>query len=203
VKASLRGFSLLEVLVATAIVSISLLVLIQSNATAVRGVMAAEEVTKATLLAQDLMNRALAIADVYGFGENDVNDRGDFEDLYPGEYPGWTWEWVLAKSTLTIPDLSSLFDDAGVDEQSQQQAQAGSLAGVIDPSMLEELLGDYIREVRVTVCFPIGRETQDCVELVSHVINPGGRVAGAEEQAILLERMGSGSLPDILEEAGE
>ena len=29
------------------------------------------------------------------------------------------------------------------------------------------------------------------------------RVAGAEEQAILLERMGSGNLPDILEEAGE
>lgn len=202
-SSSQAGFSLIEILTALAIVSISLVMLIESNATAMKAVHLARRTSQATLLAQDSMERALAVVDVYGFGENDVEDKGDFQRQYPGEYPGWTWEWSLAKTKFKIPDLSGFMDQAGVDGQVQDAAmggqEAGGLASMIDPQMFEEMMGNYIREVRVTVCYPTGKKTKDCIELVSHVTNPGGSVVAGEEQQVVLDQMGGGNLPDIME----
>ena len=44
-----------------------------------------------------------------------MHDKGDFEQQFPNEYPGWTWEWSLAKTEFKIPDLSGLMADSGAD----------------------------------------------------------------------------------------
>jgi len=196
------GFSLVEVMGALAIVSISLLVLIRANASAMNVTLEAERMSQATLLGQSIMNRALGVVEIYGFGENDVHDRGNFEDLYPGDYPGWSWEWSLAKTHVTIPDFGGFMDDAGVDENQQNQAAGGAMGTLqaMGGDMIDDMVGKYLREIRVTVCYPTGKTTNDCVTFVSHVVNPGGRVMGEEEQGVLLDRMGSGRLPDIMEE---
>ena len=189
------GFSLVEILVSLAIVSISLVVLVQSNATALMAVHLARRTTQATMLTQDIMEYVIGLADLEGFGEADIHKEGNFEKNYPDEYPNWTWEWWLAKTKVVIPDLSQFMDTAGMgeaaDAQKQQDPAAGALEALGGSDMLEEMLGNYIREVRVRVCYPTGKETEDFIEMVSHVVNPGGRVVGGDDFQVVLDSMGS------------
>ena len=83
-----------------------------------------------------------------------------------------------------------------VAEERAGQQPGGELAalsqlGLFNPGLLTEQMANYLREARVRICWTpganvVGRDVEDeCLEVVSHLANPTGRVLSAEEQEAL------------------
>lgn len=198
------GFTLLEVLVALAILTVSMLVLIDVQTTAANMTVEAEKMMLATMLAEDkLVEVQLGLEDK-GFSTQDVEEDGDFEDEYTGEFEGYRWEYSVMTMEVTgaLSGISSLIsaskeaEDAqsdkdvigGVDDQMEQGM---GLLG-LGPDFLSQELGRFIRELRVRVYWKVGGG-EDYVELVTHVINPSGRQVDPDEDQAVDDAMESGA----------
>jgi len=83
------GFTLLEVLVAVAVLGLALVSLLGLHVRNLALLERDQRITDATLLARALMTDA----EVEPFPDIGLTD-GDFEDRYPGLYPGLRWERV-------------------------------------------------------------------------------------------------------------
>lgn len=81
------GFTLLEVMVAMAILATSMVILLESHAASVRISDAARRMSVGAALAQDLMTEF----EMQGFPTTG-SDSGDFEKWYPSMYPEYRWE---------------------------------------------------------------------------------------------------------------
>jgi general secretion pathway protein I len=82
-----RGFTLLEVLVAVAVLGLALVSLLALHVRNIDLIARDQRVTEATLLARDIMT------DVEAGPYPDLGlTEGDFEDDYPDRYPGVRWE---------------------------------------------------------------------------------------------------------------
>jgi general secretion pathway protein I len=82
-----RGFTLLEVLVAVAVLGLALVSLLALHVRNIDLIARDQRVTEATLLARDIMT------DVEAGPYPDLGlTEGDFEDEYPDRYPGLRWE---------------------------------------------------------------------------------------------------------------
>lgn len=189
---------------ALGLVSTSLVILVEAQSWAVRAQERAARITTATMLADTMMKVAMMRMLEEGFGQLEVRERGDFRDQRFGEsFEDFRWEWEAEKVELKLPDMSqvmglmgegagALGDAAGVDTGGA--APANELAALdslgLDMSMFGDMLGNYLREIRVRICYPDGRtsdgvDVEDCMELTSHLINPTGRVMSEEEQLLL------------------
>ena len=92
-----RGFTLLEVMIAVAIIAIALTTLLGSQSQSVSFANSAKFETMAALLAQSKMSEITAQ------NASDLNnDSGDFGD----DYPGYTWE--VSVSDLVIPGVGDI-----------------------------------------------------------------------------------------------
>lgn len=87
------GFTLLEVLVAMAILSMVLVILLQNHGMSIRLSDRARKSSVAANLARDLMTDV----EIEGFPELG-SEEGDFSELYPGLYPGFTWQRQVNES---------------------------------------------------------------------------------------------------------
>jgi general secretion pathway protein I len=94
-----RGFTLLEVMVAMAILGIALLGLLSLHHQSVQSVIRAQQSTKASMLAQVVMTEA----ELERFPELG-RTRGDFEASFPGEFRDFRWERVVVESGM-FPDV--------------------------------------------------------------------------------------------------
>ncbi|MBN92961.1 MAG: hypothetical protein CL928_02685 [Deltaproteobacteria bacterium] len=189
---------------ALGLVSTSLVILTEAQSWAVRAQERSTQITTATMLADTVMKLAMMRMLEDGFGELEVRERGDFRDQRYGEsFEDFRWEWEAEKVQVRLPDMnqvmglmgegaSALGDAAGVDTGGA--APANELAALdslgLDMSMFSDMLGNYLREIRVRVCYPDGKnqdgiDVEDCVELTSHLVNPTGRVMSEEEQLLL------------------
>ena len=164
---------------------------------------------RATELAEEKMVEVLLLTEVEGFTDTDKEEDGDFDDWGEEDWRGddldidaddegldeFHWAWTVRRIELTIPsDLAGMMgdlEDVGfVDtEQAPEDYDSSGLPDLSDfmqPEMLTEYLGAYIREVRVVVWW--GDEDIDmdegeegmpdnAVELVTHVINPTGKLS--------------------------
>ncbi len=82
-----RGFTLLEVMVAMAILATVMIVLLENHGASVRMTEKSRQVSIAINLAKDLMT------DLETEGWPEIGEySGDFNELYPGLYPGFRWE---------------------------------------------------------------------------------------------------------------
>ena len=95
---STRGFTLLEVLVAVAVLGLGLVSLLGLHVRNIDLIARDQRVTEATMLARGLM----AQVDAEPFPSLGLTD-GDFEDDYPERYPELRWEREVL--TTPVPDV--------------------------------------------------------------------------------------------------
>lgn len=196
---SRRAFTLLEVVIALAILAVSLFVLVDSQASAVLMTQDAGRTIVGNYLAQQKMTEALLRLEKEGFTTADVNEEGDFEDFgkdegfgqeveFADSFAAYKFAYTIRKISLELGDVSGAAEQlqaVGIGPSAEQEdASQSSMAGAdasalgIDPSMVGEMLGPYLREVRVVVWWGAepdpDKGCEDCVELVTHVANPSG-----------------------------
>ncbi|MBN2801364.1 MAG: prepilin-type N-terminal cleavage/methylation domain-containing protein [Deltaproteobacteria bacterium] len=196
-----RGFSLLEVMVSLAILVVSMTILMETQNTAVKMTREAERVVTGTHLAQEKLNEVLLQVEEEGFGDQDIEEHGDFKDFGSEELDlkmGQALDdYYYAWSVLEI-DLGLAGDIAGMGEsmagsgywgESQPEVQSNAAGGGapdlsalgVSNEMITEMLGAYIREARVVVWWgtedlKLAEERGDQVILTTHVINPTGQI---------------------------
>jgi general secretion pathway protein I len=91
-----RGFSLLEVMVALAVIATAFVALLGLHARNLRIVVQDEAYTQSILLARDLLSQV----ELEGLPEVGFSS-GDFESRYPGQYPGYRWEQTVTDVFLS------------------------------------------------------------------------------------------------------
>ena len=94
-----RAFTLLEVMVAIAILGIALLGLLGLHHQSLQSVIRAQQATRASMLAQAVMTEA----ELERFPDLGLT-RGDFEASFPGEFPDFRWERAVEASGM-FPDV--------------------------------------------------------------------------------------------------
>jgi prepilin-type N-terminal cleavage/methylation domain-containing protein len=206
-----RGFSLLEVMIAIAILVMALTVLMELEVTSVKMTREAEHLVIASNLAQEQTSQVMIRLEKEGFQEQDVCESGDFDDFgdegldleFGDSLSGYHWAYCI--STI---DLSMAGDIAGMASSLAGSGYFGNQGGSTDPNvqnalgglnleglglsgdMLTDMLGKYVREVRVRVWWGTdskkAEENKDEVVVVTHAINPTGVVIAANQ-------MGGGS----------
>jgi general secretion pathway protein I len=90
-----RAFTLLEVMIAIAVLGIALLALLSLQHQDLQSVIGAQELTRTAMLAQTLMTQA----EMERFPELGTT-RGDFSRLYPGQYPNFRWVRIVEASGI-------------------------------------------------------------------------------------------------------
>ena len=94
-----RGFTLLEVMVAMAILGIALLGLLSLHHQSLQSVIRAQQATRASMLAQAVMTEA----ELERYPDLGITS-GDFESSFPGEFADFRWERNVAASGM-FPDV--------------------------------------------------------------------------------------------------
>jgi prepilin-type N-terminal cleavage/methylation domain-containing protein len=188
-----RGFSLLEVMVALAILTVCLVLLAETQSSAVLLTTEAERIVVATDLARMKLNEALLEVEQDGFQTSDRNESGDFKDLgddlldveFGEDLDDYEWEWLVSEVDIEmLGDLAAAAQSMPAEEGGEASAggPGGALAGLsmlgIGPEAITQFLAPYVREVRVRVWW--GGDSEQAEEdgtevvLTTHVINPGG-----------------------------
>lgn len=192
-----RGFSLLEVMIALAILTVSLVILVETQSSAVVLTNEAERTITASDLARYKMSEVLLMMEQEGFQQSDQNEFGDFSDFgedamdleFGEELEDYHWEWLVSEVDIdTLGDLAAAADDLSDQADAGKQgadANGSALDALgmmgIGPDMIAQFLGPYIREVRVRVWW--GEDSEQAEEdgteivLTTHVINPTGALA--------------------------
>jgi general secretion pathway protein I len=99
VRRRARAFTLIEVMVAMAILGIALLGLLGLHHQSIQSVIRAQQATRASMLAQAVMTEA----ELERFPDLGLT-RGDFEASFPGEFQDFRWERDVAASGM-FPDV--------------------------------------------------------------------------------------------------
>lgn len=200
------GFTLLEVVIALAILATSVMILVETQAGALFMSNDARNLQVATMLAEEKMAEAQLTLEREGWSSQDIDEEGDFEGFGSEDFRGddlrlemdedladFHWAYTIRKIELTIPtDLGGMAGDlagtgyfgeegsTAVSESDSSQMDLSALG--ITPEMITEYLGDYIREVRVLVWWGENEDGADQVELLMHAVNPSGVVTTAEDE---------------------
>ena len=205
-----RGFSLLEVMIALAILTVSLLVLVQTQSSAVVLTNEAERTLVATDLARYKMSEVLLQLEKDGFQVSDVTEQGDFSDFgedsmnleFGTELEDFHWEYLVTEVDMeSMGDIASAAQslsevtDEGQDGPAANGSSMDALAMLgFGPDVIMGMLGPFLREVRVRVWWgdDSDQAEEDGTEVVltTHVINPSGAIQqldqsipGAETEA--------------------
>jgi prepilin-type N-terminal cleavage/methylation domain-containing protein len=206
-----RGFSLLEVMLALMILTISLLILAEAQATAVVATQEAERVIVATDLAQLKLSEAMLKLEQEGFQNSQVVEFGEFDDLgdeltnleFGRELEDYHWEYTITEIDIQLAgDMASMMGEGGLGGgalggifpgMDEGAASGGGMpdgaasalgAAGMNPQMLTEMVGPYIRMVVVRVWW--GEDSEEASEqgteviLATHVANPAGMLSNPQ-----------------------
>lgn len=198
-KLGRQGFTLLEVIIALGILAGAMVVLVDNQAMAVLSTQEAGRLTVATGLAQEKMMEVQLLLEREGFGEQDIEEDGDFDDFGEEDFRGddlhlnqdsedlkdFKWAYTVRRIELSFP--TNLGDMAGDlagngyfgDEKGSEMDVGGTpdLGDMgISPTMISDHLAGFIREARVRVWWGDNEDETDQVELTTHIINPTGVV---------------------------
>lgn len=93
------GFTLLEVMLAMAVLGIALMALLALHHQSLQSVIHGQDISRAAQLAQAVMS----VAEMERFPDVGMT-KGNFETLFPKEYPNFTWEQIVTLSGF-FPDV--------------------------------------------------------------------------------------------------
>ena len=174
------AFSLLEVMVALAILSVGLVLLMQVQARSARLAIEAREMTVATMLARGKLYDCQTDLLKKGFSIGDYDEEGSFDDE---GYPSFYWECHGYKPdmpTADVGDISGAAGKLGMGDASDAASASGQnpaqemgmqmIAPVL--SQMSSVLGDSIRELVVIVRWGDGEDRQE-MTVTTHVIDKG------------------------------
>jgi len=189
-----RAFTLLEVIIALAILSVGLTVLVSSQGQAVQMTRETDKIRVGTLLAQEKMNEAMLRVEAEGFTNQDIDEDGDFADFGDEDFRGqqtsdldlgealadFHWAYTIRQIELDLPDLNGALGTLGANDyfpNASEQNETPSLdesmvSSFLSPDMIAQQLSPYLREVRVRVWWGDNEDETDQVELLTHAINP-------------------------------
>jgi general secretion pathway protein I len=197
-----RGFTLLEIMIAVAILAGALTVLVHAQATAVLMTTETEKLLIATMLAKEKMAEVQLMMESDGFGEQDIEEEGDFDDFGDVEgldlnldvddaYEDFQWAYTVRRIELELGgDFAGTAESLagqgywGDQDHDQQGSSSSSPSGRdgqtqqpglddmgVSSDMITDMLGGYIREVRVLVWWGENEDELDQVEITTHIIN--------------------------------
>jgi general secretion pathway protein I len=176
-----RGFTLLEVMVALAILAGALLALSDVVGGALRNHVRAQQLEVATLLAR---GRMVALEEGFertGFRDFDQTEEGTFEEE---GHPEIRWKAEVVKPEVDLSaqkilamltgseDLSALIPSpTGEDGTSVQDPRAALLSGLVQNQLTAfgEVMKKGVREVRLTISWNEG-QTERSFTVVAHLV---------------------------------
>jgi general secretion pathway protein I len=173
-----RGFTLLEVMVALAIMAASLMAISEVVGGALRNHVRAQRLDTATLLARGKMVEVQAAFERKGFRDFDESDDGTFE---AEGHPEIRWKLEARRPTVDLGPkavLAALTGGKTLEELLPPPDQAPQLGPVqaamnamIQPILTQigEQLKSSVREVRLTVSWQDGR-TVESFDVATHLV---------------------------------
>lgn len=198
---SRRGFTLLEVMIATGILVVSLVVLVQTQSTAAQMTVEADRIIVATQLCQEKMAEVRMLVEREGFTDAEITEDGDFDDFGDEavnlEFEGlddFHFEYLITPVDLELAgDLSSAAGGllgamgAPAGDAAAAAAQIPDMSSFgLSPEAITDALDPFIRELRVRVWwgedFEEAERLGNLVEMTTHVINPAPDVLGRMQQ---------------------
>lgn len=205
-----RAFSLLEVMIALAILVTALTLLAEIQATAIVMTKEGERLVTASNLAAEKSAEIQLRLEQEGFTDTDVCESGDFDEFgnemldaeFGDSLKDYHFEWCVATVDVALAgDIAGMagglagngyFPGEGASTAGATLDAASALGGAPDlstlglgPEQMSEMLGNYVREVRVRVWWgedsKKAEELGDEVVVVSHAINPTGAITATQQ----------------------
>lgn len=163
-----KGFSLLEVLIAVAILAFSFLTLISFQGQTIFRLSRAEKITQATFLAQQKMAEVLLQIEKEYLQQrvfpDDKSDNGVFEK----PFENFKWEWNLRKVDIPAPAGGEEGEGGGEGGEAGGAGGAGGGMMMAMMQMVTTQLKDLVREVKLTVKWEeLGKEKM--IDVVTHI----------------------------------
>jgi general secretion pathway protein I len=181
-----RGFTLLEVMVAVAILAIAFSAIFGGFAGAIATNTYVKRVTIATMLARLKMTEIETKLMKEGFGEIEESEQGDFEEegfrdfkydikIEEIELPSLTEVETLIGEELTSSSIkdSEESEDSSLREAIEKQGGVHALSGLMP--MIGEVLKEAVRKVTVEVKWKQRGKTKK-VSLVQYITNSSHRI---------------------------
>ena len=195
-----RGFTLLETVVALAILALALMAIFDINSGAVANHAYAKKLTVATLLARSKMTDLEQTLYDDGFSNDDKEESGDFSQEGWSNYK-WRSKIIAPRTDGVSPEqligaifnlpigpggdlsgLSSMFGGGGKDGKSGStpsqtttaNPMAGAAMGMAQPMFTQMIqqITQTVREVHLTVYWKEGSQTES-LDLVTHIVSLG------------------------------
>lgn len=194
-----RAFTLLEAIIAVAIIFTTLLMAVSIQHQLVVGHTRARRMLTATWLAQQKLAETLVRVEATGVTGDDLKESGDFKDMGEGtdvelghDLDAYHFEVEVSQVDLQLSgEVTQMLQDlaGGLGEEGGEEAQDAigqfdlSALGITD-DMLSEEIARYLREVRVRVYWVEDRDSMQASEeaaeagnevvLVTHIASPSG-----------------------------
>jgi prepilin-type N-terminal cleavage/methylation domain-containing protein len=149
------GFTLLEVMVAVAILAISMGVLLQIVTSNVRATNHAKRTTAATFLARGKMIDVEDYVLDKGFTDDNEDDHGTFKEQ---GYPEMRWEWIIERVELPS-DLARKSQDKAQDQVQSAQSTPGGDPMSMMTGFLGGMMSSFIEPVRIGLQESVRRVT--------------------------------------------
>ena len=173
-----RAFSLLEVMVAMAILSVGLVSLLQVQSRSAQLAIEAREMTVATMLARGKLYDCQTDLAKKGFSIGDYDESGNFDDE---GYPTFFWECHAYKPEMPTGDgvgdmgsaASALGMGASADAAGDAQPQGADMGMNMIAPVLQQMasvMGDSIRELVIIVRWGTAPDQQE-MRVTTHVVD--------------------------------
>ncbi|MFH1018154.1 MAG: type II secretion system protein [Pseudomonadota bacterium] len=161
-KSEARGFSFVEVMVAMVILSISLVVLMESQSRSMDLVSRARTMDAAITLAESKMTELSQLAAFKGIDTLKPEEKGEFDQE---RHPGYRWKYTVLP--VPAPDFGALFKLAFGGAEDEKNSNAQLFAGPLQ--MIGKVWGEALKELHVEVLWSDGAREKS-YELVTHLI---------------------------------
>ncbi len=166
VRTKQLGFSFMEVMVALAVLSISLIVLLESQAFSMKLVSKTRATDQATTLAMNKMADVTRFIEEKGIKALPKEEMGEFDsELYPG------FRWRVYRMGIPAPDFAKMLTmTGGGSEEESEEEDSGNAALFAGPlKIITKIWAESVYELHVQVIWGEGRNERD-FELVTHFI---------------------------------